>query len=112
MFAGLQGFIIFAVSVAVMIGAVWGLIDAARHNERTYANAGKSKTKWLLLLGGAVLFAFVSLPPPIGRGGGVLQIFGIAAIIVVILYFVDIRKKLQGNRPPSGGSGFARRGGW
>lgn len=112
MFADLQFFIVFAISVVVLVATVWGLIDAARFSRQTYANVGKNKAVWVAILAAAAAIAFISLPPPLGRGGGVIGLLGIAAIIAVVFYFMDVRKQLQANQPPKAGPGGTRRGGW
>lgn len=112
MFANLQYFIVFAISLVVLVAAVWGLFDAVRHPGPAYVAVGKNKAIWVAILAGATLIAFISLPAPLGRGGGVIGLLGIAAIGAVVFYFVDVRKKLQAHRPPKSGPGGTRRGGW
>lgn len=112
MFANLQYFIVFAISLVVLVAAVWGLIDSLRYSGPTYAATGKNKALWVAILAAATLISFISLPPPLGRGGGVIGLLGIAAIGVVVFYFVDVRKKLQSHQPPKPGPGGTRRGGW
>lgn len=112
MLHSLQGLIILLISTAALIAAVWGLIDATKYPDQAYKSAGKnSKTLWLIILGAAALISFISLPPPLGRGGGILGLLGIASVVAVILYFVDVRPKVSGMAPGSRGP---RRptGGW
>jgi hypothetical protein len=111
-FADLQFFVVFAISVVVLVATVWGVIDAARFSSQTYVNIGKNKAVWVAILAAAAAISFISLPPPLGRGGGVIGLLGIAAIIAVVFYFVDVRKKLQANQPPRPGPGGTQRGGW
>jgi hypothetical protein len=110
-FDTLQSIVIFALSTAALVGAIWALIDAMKFPDSAFVNAGKkSKVLWGVILGAAVVVAFVSLPPPLGRGGGVLGFLGIAAIFAVVFYFVDVRPKLRENNY---GSGRGRSsGGW
>lgn len=112
MFANLQLFIVFAISLVVLVASVWGLIDSIRYSGPTYAAVGKNKTMWVAIMVAATLIAFISLPPPLGRGGGVIGLLGIAAIGAVVFFFVDVRKKLQGSQPPRSGPGGMQRGGW
>lgn len=111
-FGSLQAMIILAISVAALVAAIWALIDASRYPNPAYVNAGKkSKALWLVILGVAALIAFISLPWPLGAGGGIIGFLGIAAIIAVIYYFVDVRPKVSGSNYGSGGSRGST-GGW
>ncbi len=113
MFGAAQQFIMMAISVVVFVGAVWALIDVARYPAPTFAMAGKkNKWLWVAIMAVATAIAFVSLPPPFGVGRGILGIFGIVTIAAVVYYFVDVRKRLQENRPPRSGPGTGNRGGW
>ncbi|WP_296665232.1 DUF2516 family protein [Demequina sp.] len=113
MFGFLQSMVVFAISAVALIGAIWGLIDAARRSPSAFTAAGKwSKTIWMVILGVATLIAFVSLPWPLGGGGGIAGILGIASVVAVIVYFVDVRPKLGGFGGGSGGGfGGGSRGG-
>ncbi|WP_084128219.1 DUF2516 family protein [Demequina sp. NBRC 110055] len=98
MLGSLQNLILMVLSVAVFVGSVWGLIDALRYPDSSYQAAGKqSRMLWGILLGAATVVSFLSL-----GGGGVLGLLGIAAIVIVLLYFVDVKPKLQqyGGRGP------------
>lgn len=107
MFSSLQGFIVFAVSLVTLIGAVWAFADSMRYTNATYVAAGKrSKVMWGLILGGVMVLTFVLLPAPLGSGGGVIGIIGVIAIIVIAYYFVDVRKHLQENKGGYSGGGW------
>ncbi|WP_062070311.1 DUF2516 family protein [Demequina sediminicola] len=113
MFGTLQNLIVFAISAAAFVGALWGLIDAFKYPDATFRAAGKlNKTWWLVILGAATVIAFLALPWPLGTGGGIGGILGFAAIVAVIVYFVDVRPKLQqfGGRNIGGRSNNT--GGW
>jgi hypothetical protein len=115
MFAALQWGIVLILSVAAFVGAVWGVIDASRYTPQTFTNAGKqTKTVWVVLLVVAALIAFISLPAPIGQGGGIVGFLGIAAVVIVGIYFAGVRPKLREFGPPRrGGTGGGNsRGGW
>ncbi|WP_084106536.1 DUF2516 family protein [Demequina sp. NBRC 110056] len=120
MFGFLQALVIWLISAGALVGSVWALIDAAKYPTTAFTNAGKqSKTIWLVIMGVAALIAFVSMPPlPFGPnvfgfgGGGALGLLGIAAIAVVIYYFVDVRPKVRQNNYGSGGRGNRSNGGW
>lgn len=112
MFGSLQHLIIVALSVVVLIAAAWAFIDATRYSNSAYQNAGKkSKTLWLVILGVAAVVSFISLPPPLGAGGGVIGLLGIASVVAVAYYFVDVRPKVAGMSPGRGGS-HRSSGGW
>lgn len=110
MFDFLQGGLVLVISIAALVGAVWALVDAMRHPHAAFVNAGRhSKVLWGVILGVAAVIAFVSLPWPLGSGGGILGLLGVAAIVAVVVYFVDVRPKLGSRGPRPGGSS---RGGW
>ncbi|WP_062462565.1 DUF2516 family protein [Demequina soli] len=114
LFGWLQHAVIVVISVAALAGAIWGLIDAARRPEGAFTAAGKwSKTIWLVILGVATVVAFLSLPYPFGGGSGIGGLLGIAAIVAVIVYFVDVRPKLgSGGFGSGGGRRGKSSGGW
>ncbi|WP_061961184.1 DUF2516 family protein [Demequina flava] len=113
MFGTLQNLIVFALSTAAFIGAIWGLIDASRRADSAFQAAGKqSKMIWLIILGAATIVSFLALPWPLGTGGGIGGILGIAAVVAVMVYFVDVRPKVsQFGGPPSRGRNQSS-GGW
>ncbi len=119
MFGFLQGLINWALSAAVLVAGIWGLIDALRRPESAFTAAGKwSRMVWVIILAVASAIAFISLPAlPFlnvfgASGGGVFWIGGIAAAVGIIVYFVDVRPKLgSGGFGSSGGSRRAS-GGW
>ena len=107
MLDNLQNLSLIALSIALFASAVWGLIDALRYPDSSYRAAGKqSRTLWGVLLGAATLVSFLLI------GGGVMSLFGIAAVVVVLLYFVDVKPKLQqyGGRASRGPK--RQTGGW
>ena len=110
MFAFLQSSVVFILSIAALVGSVWALVDAARYSNAAYVAAGKqTKMLWLAILGVAAVIAFISVPPPIGIGGGIVGFFGLLSIGAVIVYFVEVRVKVAphhrpGSRGPQGGT--------
>lgn len=111
MFSSLQTLIVLVLSVAALVGAVWGFIDAARYSASTFEAAGKqTKPLWLVFLGAASLVSFISLPYPVGRGTGIVGFLGIAAIAAVIIYFVGVRPALRQIEPRVGGNGNTKSG--
>ncbi|WP_062383229.1 DUF2516 family protein [Demequina iriomotensis] len=111
MFGGLQELVLLVISIAAFAGAVYGLIDAAHYPDTQFVAAGKrSKTLWLVILGLAAVF---TIPAPLGGVIGLASIFGLASIVAVIIYFVDVRPALGPRRPGSSrGSSGGARGGW
>ncbi len=111
MFGALQTLIVLVLSVATLVGAVWGFVDATRFSASAFTAAGKqTKPLWLVFLGAASLVAFIAMPYPVGRGGGILTFLGIGAIAVVIIYFVGVRPALRQIEPHVGDRGA--KGGW
>ena len=84
----LAGYVLFAVQIAVVIAAVYGLVHAAMQRSDAFTAAGKmTKTIWLGILGGAVLLSLL--------GNLLLGIFGIAiAACAAGIYLVDVRPKI------------------
>ncbi len=63
MFEFLQNLVVFAISLATLIGAVWALIDCLKRPEGAFTAAGKwSKTVWTIIISVATLLAFVMMP--------------------------------------------------
>ena len=84
----LAGYVLFAVQIAVVIAAVYGLVHAAMQRSDAFTAAGKmTKPIWLGILGGAVLLSLL--------GNLLLGIFGIAiAACAAGIYLVDVRPKI------------------
>lgn len=114
MFGALQNLIVFVISLAALVGAVWALFDALRYPNQAYVAAGKqTKVLWGVILGVASAITLVYLPWPPGRGGmGILSFLGIAASVAVIYYFVGVQPKLRENHHPGSPRGRSNRGGW
>lgn len=109
-FAGLQALIILAISVVALVAAIVAVIHAARTPDGAFKAAGKqSKALWLVVMLAAALIAFVSLPWPLGSGGGTLGILGLVSLAAVIYYLVEVRPKVSahsgGPRPPHRSTG-------
>lgn len=115
MFAGLQFLVIAIISYAAFGAGVWALIDVARRSNDAFVSAGKqTKTLWVVILVVATALLFISLPFPLGSGGGPLNIFGLAAAVVVIIYHVGVKPALGPHRRGPSGGGRSKRntGGW
>ena len=113
-FGTLQYWIILLLAVGTLVAGVWALIQALRFPNSAYVAAGKrTKTFWGVITGTAALTAFLTLPPPLGFGSGILSFFTVAALPAIIIFFVDVLPKLRENHRP--GATRARdnnRGGW
>lgn len=113
MFGQAQTLLVMVLSFAAFGAGVWGLVDAARYQAGTYVAAGKqSKALWVVLLAVASMVAFISLPFPFGRGGGIISFLGIAAVAVIVLYFATVRPVLRQHEPRRGGPRGGTTGGW
>jgi hypothetical protein len=115
MFQFLQFLVLNVISYAAFGAAIWGLVDAARRSNNAFVNAGKqTKTLWIVILSVATALLFISLPFPLGRGSGPLNIIGIAAAVAVIVYHVGVKPALGPHRRGPSGPGRSTRnsGGW
>jgi len=111
MFGPLQYWIILIIAIVTLVAAIAGLIEALRPPASAYVAAGKrTKVFWGSIMAVAALIAFLTLPPPLGFGSGVLSIFSLAALVAIILFFVDVRPKLKEHNRP--GPTRNERGGW
>ena len=111
MFGQFQYTIILIIAIVTLIAAAWGLIEALRAPAQAYVAAGKrTKLFWGSIMGVALLIAFLTLPPPLGIGHGVLSIFSLVALVAIIMFFVDVRPKIKehNRRGPTN----TQRGGW
>ncbi|MDZ4267743.1 MAG: DUF2516 family protein [Mycobacterium sp.] len=81
---GLVGYVLFAVTVAVLVTAVYAFVHAAMQRPDAYTAADKlTKPVWLVILGAGVLLALV------------LGITGVAISAVAAgVYLVDVRPKI------------------
>ena len=92
-FGAFNGVFLF-IGLAMLAVKLFALVDAAIRPSTAYAAIDSAKTTWLVLLGIALFFFGLGL-------------FGLAALVVAIVYLVDTRPKLrevQGRRgrPSSG----------
>jgi hypothetical protein len=91
--------VIYLIWLAISIAQVVALVDAAIRPAQAYVAAGKlTKPAWLAILGLALVAVQF-----LGAG---LGIFGLAAAVATIVYFVDVRPALRavgggGRRPRS-----------
>lgn len=113
MFAFLQAAIVLAISLVALIAAVYATIHAGKTTDAAFRAAGKqSKALWLSVMALAAVLAFVSLPWPLGNGGGIFGIIGLIALAAVIFYLVDVKPKVSGFSGGSSGPRHTNRGTW
>jgi hypothetical protein len=111
-FSSLQATVEFLLAIAVFGAIAFAAIDAMRYSAPAYVNASKqTKLLWVSLLVVASAIAFLQIPPPLGFGGGAVNIFGAAIVALTLYYNITVKKALaaaeprRGSRPPE-------RGGW
>lgn len=109
MIATVQGLLFLGLALVALVLEVWAFGDAVGRRREAFTWAGKrTRTFWLLLLGGAALAGFISLPPPIG-GGYLPTMVMLIAVVPAAVYLGDVRPAVrsygprQGRRPPGGG---------
>jgi len=106
-----QTLVYVAFYVVIFLLAVWALVDLLRRPAQAFLSAGKRTKKfWGLLLGAAVLLAFVALPYPIGFG--YLSFLALGSAVAAAVYLADVKPAVT---PYSGGRGrgpSGPRGGW
>lgn len=100
----IQGWILVLLSVAAFAMEVYAVVDCARTRADAFTAAGKlTKQKWLVIVVIAAALGFVMLPPPIGFGDSVLNIFGVIAVVASAVYLVDVRPAVRQIRGGGGG---------
>jgi hypothetical protein len=113
MFGELQYLIILVLAVVTFVAAVWALVEALRYPNDAYVAAGKrTKTFWGAITGVSALIAFLTLPPPLGFGSGIMSFFTIAALVGILVFFVDVRPRLKEQHRPGPSRPRDQRGGW
>ncbi|MDR0945741.1 MAG: DUF2516 family protein [Bifidobacteriaceae bacterium] len=114
-FSSVGALIFGAVGLAAFALEVWALVDALIRPRAAFPYGGKaSKGLWVALTAAAALVGFGGTA--LGRGGfgGLLSI---AAVVLAIVYLVDVRPAVRTypkQRPGSSGGagGYGQRGGW
>lgn len=87
MFPDLAPLILWVINIATTLLAGWAVLDCTRRRPDAFPAIGRSsKNLWLALTGGALL---VSL-----AGFRMTSLLGIAAIVIVAVYLLDIRPKI------------------
>ena len=111
MIASLQLLLFFAFYFVIFAISVWALVDLSRRPANAFAQAGKlTKTKWGLILGAAVMIAFIALPYPLNLPFP--KWLALVSAVAAIVYLVDVKPAIlpysgrRGggpNRPSSSG---------
>jgi len=82
-----------ALAVAAFGVEVWAFIDAVIRPPQAYLAAGKlTKTKWLLILGGALVLGLYGASYVVGVTGLFLPMIGFAAAAI---YLSDVRPRVR-----------------
>jgi hypothetical protein len=86
-FVGFQNMIVVAVYLVFAVLKVWAFVDCVRRPEAAFPAVDRqSKTLWLILTGIAALTGLVFDP---------LGLFGIAGIVIALLYLFEIRPRIM-----------------
>lgn len=113
MFGDIQILIVQVLSVLAFGLEVFALVDAARTRSDAFVVAGKqTKTLWLVILGVAAAFGFISMPL---FGGGQLSPFGLLSIVAVVgaaVYLTDVRPAVRQIRGGGGPKNSGPYGPW
>ena len=85
-FVQFQDLVITAIYVVFAVLKVWAFVDCLRRPEQAFPAVGRqSKVLWLVLTGISALTGLVFDP---------LGIFGIAGVVVALLYLFEIRPRI------------------
>jgi fatty acid desaturase len=104
---GVQGLLVFALSVLAFGLEVFALVDALRTRPDAFVAAGKqTKTLWLVILSIATALGFIYLPLGGANPFQALGILPIVAVVAAAVYLTDVRPAVRQIR---GGGGRNRR---
>ena len=108
MLGSLQFLVLAALAVVVFVVQAVAFVDAARRPANAYVSEGKLKKNiWLIILGVAAVIGFLGLPPAMMTS---TSFFNVIAVAPAIIYWGDVRPKIQpygtgGGRRPQGPTG-------
>ncbi|EWS80261.1 DUF2516 family protein [Brachybacterium phenoliresistens] len=95
MIFAVQQWIFAVLALALFVAELWAFVNAVRYRPDAYLAASKrTKNFWMLLTGLAVLLGFLSLPWPIGGGGGTM-LFMIGGIVIAGVFLADVLPALR-----------------
>ncbi|GAA4418752.1 DUF2516 family protein [Georgenia halophila] len=110
MFGDIQVLLLLVLSLVLFGIEVWALVDLLRRPAAAFLTADKRTKKfWGLLVGGAAVVGFITIPPPLGiglLGSGFLQF---VAVVPAGIYLADVRPAVapySRRRPPRGGGSW------
>jgi hypothetical protein len=87
MFDTVQGLVLLAVWIVTFVAKAWAFIDCIRRPQQAFPAVGRqSKVLWLILTGLAAATGFF--------WGLTLTIFGLAGIVIALVYLFDVRTKI------------------
>ncbi|MGC5615182.1 DUF2516 family protein [Georgenia sp. Z1491] len=113
MFAAIQTYLMLALSIGAVVLTGWALVDCLRRTDAAYVAAGKLQRRvWIIILAAALGVSIVSVPPPIGSGGGVGGLLSLAAVIAGAVYLADVRPAVRDASPRRRRGGRGGRGGF
>lgn len=94
--------LVLVIAVVTLGLKVWALVDCVTRRPDAFVAAGKlTKTKWLAILGVALVLALVIFDP--------LSLLNIVGIVAAAVYLADVRpavRSLGGGRGGGGGGGY------
>jgi len=109
--ATLQVLLFFAFYFIIFGISVWALLDLSRRPATAFTNAGKlTKTKWGLILGAAVMVAFIALPYPLNLPFP--KWLALLSAVAAIVYLVDVKPAILPYSRRRGGGPSRPSGGW
>ncbi len=87
MFGAVQGLVLYALWIILLLVKVFALVDCIRRPAEAFPAVGrKSKVLWLIL---TAVAALVGLIP-----GSTLDLLGIAGTVIALIYLFDVRPKI------------------
>lgn len=87
MFGAVQGFVLYAIWIILLIVKVYAFIDCARRPAAAFPAVGRqSKILWVLLTGLAALLGLIP--------DQTLGLLGIAGTVIALIYIFDVRVRI------------------
>ncbi len=102
----LQTILMLALGVLALGMELFALVDAMRHNAKTYLVAEKrTKNFWLIVLAVCAAVGIITVT-------SVLNMFGLLAVVGAGVYLADVRPELRRYAPRKGAGGSGPYGSW
>lgn len=108
MFGAIQYLVSDLLALVVFVVQLVAFVDAVRRPARAFVAEGKLKKNiWLIILGVTMLIGFLGLPPMRATS---MSFFNVISVVAAIVYWVDVRPRIQpygtgGGRRPQGPTG-------